>query len=149
MHAVPCVLPAAVTCSHIGIHVDVGQAASNGRLGVYADSGSSGPGNLIEDAGAFTPTAAAFTDIAFAASRALGPGLVWLVLLLDTNGATVTFERTLAGTALNVAIEQSGTAFMQSATLTVAQAFGALPASYGAGSPSTTTVPPRIVLKVA
>ena len=147
LYAIPCALPLPALYGHVSVRVDTGIGGSNARLGVYADN-SGTPGALIEDAGTFTPTAAGFYDVAFAAPRAIGPGMVWLALVTDTT--TVQWERTHSIGGYAQWATQSGTNLLGIRMIVRGSfAYAALPDPFG-GSPSfSTSTAFRIQLKAA
>ncbi len=144
--AVPCVLPTAGSYSDMRIRVDTGNAGANARLGVYADDGSGSPGALIEEAGTFTPTAAAFYEVDFAAPRILGPGLLWLAML--TDDAVVSWEKSQIGLyAVNV--KENGTNMDHVAMISRVFSYAALPDPFGTPVRTGIRQPIRVVLKAA
>ncbi len=134
VYLVPAVVSRVGTYSGISLHVDTGVASSNARVGIYADGGAGRPGALIEEAGTLTPTTTAFYDIVFGGgNRTLAPGLYWLALLADTNGASATWEQRSMDTAQPIAMYQGGTGFSSRFAGFVSQAYASgLPASIGA-----------------
>ncbi len=147
LYAIPCVLPIRSSYSDVSISVATGQAGANARMGVYADNGVGRPGALIEDAGTFTPTAAAFYDVAFAADLALGAGLVWLALV--TDNASVSWGRTNRNTVFSIRTFQSAGVYPETSQVYVAHAFGALPDPFGSAMLHGWVSPYRLVLKGA
>jgi hypothetical protein len=146
LYAVPCVLPQRGTFSAIMIHADTGGLGANARMGVYDDDYGN-PGDLVIDAGAFTPTAAAFYELTFGSSLTLGPGIVWLTLV--TDDAVVAWERSSSTSALSLAIVQSGADSAPVNMVYRSFALAELPDSFGEATRTLVGSPYRILLKGA
>ncbi len=147
IYGTPCVLPKVGTYDAMSIRVDTPQAASTGRMGLYADDGTGSPGDLIEEAGTFTPTTADFFDVTFAAPLVVGPGLFWLALQTDDTG--VAWETSTTGGAYLPGIIQAASSHFAVPVVYAPHTNGAFPATFTAGGALVLdgNTAPRLVLR--
>jgi hypothetical protein len=128
----------------IGIEVTTG-AATNCRLGIYANSASAiAPGALVLDAGAVSTASAAKVEATIGVT--LNPGLYWLAALFD-NTPTVRTAAIGANTGSQfggVTNPSTGQDSFYSAT----QTYGALPGTFTAGSMSQVNLFPCTWLRL-
>jgi hypothetical protein len=118
-------------------------AASNARIGLYANAGATDdpyPSALIADSGNIST--ATTGDKTFSTTQTLQPGaLYWLVL--HPSGAISVDSLAVAGVSALLGFNQAGVALITA--IKNSQAFGALPATFPAfsagGSFATTAIP--------
>jgi hypothetical protein len=120
--------------------VTAGVAATNARLGVYANSASAiGPGALVagSDSGSFSTASAGVQEVS-GLSFTLNPGFYWFAAIF--NGAPSVTGCNGLGVFLPILIGMSAPgAANNDLGYSASQTFGALPATFPAGSFVNTT----------
>ena len=128
-------------------HTVAGDAASVLRLGIYADDGTGKPGALIVDGGTLaTGGTAAAAEVTI--SKTISPGLYWVGGVVQGSGTQPTIRTTSVSTIPSVI--PLGTTLPVANTVasgwSVSGVTAALPDPFG--TPSTTSVQPRVGFKV-
>lgn len=136
MYATPLWIPTAVTIDRIAIEVTTAEVASHARLGIYYDNGAMSPtgATLVVDGGAVDTTAIGVKTVTV--SVQLQRGLYWVVVVPETNA--LAFRRLGDDSSgwLPLGISASGFNNASGRNKAVAQAYGALPATFPV-APST------------
>lgn len=110
------------------------------RFGIYADTGTGMPGNLVVEAGTFTSTAAATATVA--TTQVLSPGQYWLAVV--SQGAAVTqpnVRMSAATAAADLSLASVATQFASGYRSASDNTTGSLPSSYGAPGGDAAGVP--------
>lgn len=147
---VPIWLAEAIDITAVCITLTTTEAGKNARVGLYDADSSGVPSDLIEDAGAFTVASGVDKEESLAASRSVGPGLIYGALITDS--ATAAFSVSTFDSSLPMALFKH-TGAGQKGWFPVfygfaAQAYGALPDPCPALSLNDKAgYPIRIVLK--
>jgi hypothetical protein len=151
MYAMPFIAPKrGGVLDRIAIRVTTGIGASNCRLGLYANAGSSEnpyPGALIRDSGNLGTTGAAVVADTGVA-QALAPGaLYWVVAHVSAAISIACMAVAGAGTFFGA---DNTLSLTPTAGIFNSQAFGALPAAFPAGSTNIVAAPiPGIAMRFA
>lgn len=134
LYAIPFVPLAKVTFTKLSVNVTTGVAATNGRIGVYANTaGTLAPGALIagSDSGSFSTATTGLKEIT-GLSIALNPGFYWFAVmssgaptLTGCNGSVLA-PLIYGMSSLSISANEFGYAASQS--------FGAMPATFPAGA---------------
>lgn len=149
LFAVPFLCRITRTFDRIGMYnTSAAETGRNARLGIYnVTSPTNGyPGSLLLDAGVVTTTAAAAQLNATISQQLTANTWYWLAALPDTNIATSRFAGDLAGSQIfnqdinwpffsTTVVSVDGTT---TGSISVAQAYGALPSTFTAGAALTT-----------
>lgn len=132
LRAVPIVISKRRTITEITFNLTGAVAASNARIGLYADDGNGYPGTLVAgtDVGNIATIANGIKSTGVI-SVALTPGLYWIAI--NTDAAITVRVWTSPGYYAVNGIADVSTGTVPGNTWLVAQAFGALPAVFTAG----------------
>lgn len=143
LYAVPYLEVRGGTLDRIGIYLS-GAAAGNFRLGIYRATSFTNlyPNNLVLDAGVVTFAAGLR---AATIAQALQPNtLYWLALLAESTPANPPYALDLGGTLPMLGWTNT---FTSQTWCSVAQAYGALPATFTAGAALLGTTPLMIAVR--
>lgn len=114
-----------------------GAAGAAGRLGIYNDSGCY-PSSLVLDAGTFDATTTGFKEIVI--NQTLNPGTYWVVVLLNDSTVDIRIYAYYLGF-----VGMGPGLYGVVNYLSVAQSYGALPATFPGGG-SFATGPPMLAI---
>ena len=140
LYAIPFFALSRATFTRLGLYVTAGAAGANARIGLYTNSPSTvGPGSLVAgtDSGSFSTAVAGLQEVT-GLSIALLPGFYWIAAMfsgapsvMGCNGGSVLMPYLCGMSTMNATQNDLG--------YVASQTFGALPASFPAGSLITTT----------
>lgn len=119
-------------------------AGKKARMGIYKDDGTVYPGAKVIDSGEFAIDAMGVVEVTGLSAVLEAGTLYWLCILTDANIVVAGFDPTYVVCGFIGSSSNNPTATRDS-TFYVAQAYGALPATYP-GSASTTHLVARIGL---
>jgi hypothetical protein len=137
MYAIPFLVPKTITVDRIGINVTTLVASGLIRLGIYNDSNGE-PGSRLLDAGAVDTSTTGVKSVTIS-QQLVGGSLYWLVML-PNNSTNVVRAAAVAG-ILDVLGSDNTLPAAAITYLYVAQAYGALPASFGTPTNGTGASP--------
>lgn len=147
----PIIIRRAITVDRIGIRLVTAQTGGAIRLGIYrTDPATDLPGALFADAGEVTLSGSTGLKTA-TVSWLLAPGVYWLAAI-NKGGGTLPTIRRISGALMG---RVQGTDDSEISTgngyryLEAAQAYGALPSTAPAATPSAGTDGPAITLRRA
>ncbi len=147
LYAVPFFVHESGTYDGLSITITA-PAASNGRLGIYTDSGGY-PDELVKDTGAFLTSNAASQPQTFTAET-LAAGIYWLVFLTDASSLQV--RGILAGACTDLLgreISSSPANFGNGNVITRSFSYAALPDPFTAGGSVVSEQAPIIQIRKA
>jgi hypothetical protein len=133
--AQPLWFPVAATIDRLGV-ITIATGSATVRLGLYADAGTGIPGALLVDGGTVDGSTTSAKEVTV--SQAVGPGLVWFAWAAQgaaavVRGASLLSRLGVAATSLNSVTSPSN----GSVRRVTVDCTGALPGTFGAGSPAT------------
>ena len=127
LRAARIVIPRAETVDRFGIDVNGAAAGAVCRLGLYTSAANGYPSSLVGDSGQIDISTVTFKSVT--TSLSLAPGIYWLAFLGGTAGGNL---RALSNSLM---FGHQGSASSQGALgISVAQSYGALPATFPAGA---------------
>lgn len=142
LSATPKFVPSTVSIDRLGMEVSTaGDAGSKVRLGIYADDGTLRPGALVLDAGTINGDSNTRQDITVSAT--LQRGWYWFAAANQIVTTVTPVWRTLSIVAEVMPLDATTTQPASSAGVfgfTIAGVTGALPATFGTPSRSSTAV---------
>jgi len=134
LRAFPWEVRSPLRLSNVSSEVTTLAAATSYRLGIYADTGLLYPDSLIanSDASVYDSSVIGVKTAALASNINLSPGIYWLVV--NASGAPVVRATPVGGITPLLGFNPAQGANSQRTCFTLAQTFGALPATFPAGA---------------
>lgn len=137
LYAVPFIVPCSQSFDRIGIGiVTAGAAGTEARLGVYYDSGSVSPGNLMLDAGVVAVDSTGVQEIAISIN--LSYALIWLSII---SSGTPIVRGVNPANVFNFLGRDTVDTQLPWSFMRRALAYGSLPDPFGAVSMTTGNMP--------